>query len=358
MELGFFTMPLHPPGSNVTRTLEDDLSQLVKLDELGYSEAYIGEHFTFEWENIPAPDLLIAQALGVTKNIRLGTGVNCMPNHNPMMLAHRVAQLDHMSKGRFIWGIGSSSTRGDYEMFGFDPESDERRQYTAETLEAILKIWRDPKPGVYESKNWKFRIPEVENDIGLRFHLTPFTKPHPPIALGGGSIRSGTLSIAGQNGWIPISINLAHTRVVKTHWEAVKAGAKKGNVEPDRKEWRIAREVFVAESSKEARRRAVEGILSRDYEQYWFKLLDSKDNMKHSLNIPDSDINIDYLLDNLWIVGNPEEVAEKIRTLHSDVGGFGTLLAMGHEWSPLDEWVESMTLLAEEVMPSLHDLSI
>ena len=80
--------------------------------------------------------------------------------------------------------------------------------------------------------------------------------------------------------------------------------------------------------------------------------------MKHSLDIPDSDINIDYLLDNLWIVGNPEEVAEKIRTLHSDVGGFGTLLAMGHEWRPLDEWVESMTLLAEEVMPSLNDLSI
>ncbi len=102
MELGFFTMPLHPPGSNVTTTLEDDLNQLIKLDELGYSEAYIGEHFTFEWENIPAPDLLIAQALGVTKNIKLGTGVNCMPNHNPMMLAHRVAQLDHMSKGRFI----------------------------------------------------------------------------------------------------------------------------------------------------------------------------------------------------------------------------------------------------------------
>jgi len=274
------------------------------------------------------------------------------------MLAHRVAQLDHMSKGRFIWGIGSSSTRGDYEMFGFDPESDERRQYTAETLDAILNIWKDPKPGVYESNNWKFRIPDVEDDIGLRFHLTPFTKPHPPIALGGGSVGSGTLSIAGQNGWIPISINLAHTRVVKTHWDAVKAGAERGNVEPDRSEWRIAREVFVAETSKQARKLAIEGVLRRDYQEYWFKLLDSKDNMKHSLDIPDSDVTIEYLLDNLWIVGNPEEVAEKIRVLHSDVGGFGTLLAMGHEWRPFDEWVESMTLLSKEVMPRLENLDL
>ena len=110
MNLGYFTMPLHPPGSNITQTLENDLLQLIELDELGYSEAWIGEHFTAKWENIPAPDLLIAQALGLTKKIILGTGVSCMPNHNPFILAHRIAQLDHMAKGRFIWGVGSGDS--------------------------------------------------------------------------------------------------------------------------------------------------------------------------------------------------------------------------------------------------------
>ena len=66
MQLGYFTMPLHPPGSNVTQTLADDLDQLVVLDKLGYKEAWIGEHFTTQWENIPAPDLFIAKALGMT----------------------------------------------------------------------------------------------------------------------------------------------------------------------------------------------------------------------------------------------------------------------------------------------------
>ena len=87
MEVGYFTMPLHPPGSNFTKTLEDDLEQIVTLDRLGYKEAWIGEHFTAEWENIPAPDLFIAQALAMTGSIGLGTGVTCMPNHNPFIVA-------------------------------------------------------------------------------------------------------------------------------------------------------------------------------------------------------------------------------------------------------------------------------
>ena len=104
-------MPLHPPGSNITQTMDDDLDQLVYLDKLGYSEAWVGEHFTAQWENIPAPDLFIAKAIAMTENIVLGTGVTCMPNHNPFMIAHRIAQLDHLAHGRFQWGIGSGDSQ-------------------------------------------------------------------------------------------------------------------------------------------------------------------------------------------------------------------------------------------------------
>ncbi|HEY7908842.1 MAG TPA: hypothetical protein VIC60_08195, partial [Thermomicrobiales bacterium] len=69
MNLGYFTMPLHPPGADIGQTMADDLAQLVALDHLGYREAWIGEHFTSQWENIPCPDLFIAQALALTKQI-------------------------------------------------------------------------------------------------------------------------------------------------------------------------------------------------------------------------------------------------------------------------------------------------
>ena len=107
MDVGYFAMPLHPPGADITQTLDDDLEQIITLDALGYQEAWIGEHFTAAWENIPAPDLFIAKALAMTQQIKLGTGVTCMPNHNPFMVAQRIAQLDHMAHGRFYWGGGA-----------------------------------------------------------------------------------------------------------------------------------------------------------------------------------------------------------------------------------------------------------
>ena len=238
LEVGYFTMPLHPPGSDLTKTLEDDLEQIVALDGLGYKEAWIGEHFTAQWENIPAPDLFIAQALGLTGSIKLGTGVTCMPNHNPFMVAHRVAQLDHMAKGRFMWGVGSGGFPGDFEVFGFDPKGKEHRAMTRDAIDLVLRIWDDPKPGLYEHQYWRFSIPEPIDEIGLRFHVKPYSLPHPPIAVAGVSERSDTLTMAGERGWLPLSINLVPSRVVKTHWESVEEGAARGGRVPDRSQWR------------------------------------------------------------------------------------------------------------------------
>ena len=198
MEIGFFTMPLHPPGVDITQALDDDLEQFVTLDRLGYKEAWIGEHFTSEWENVPCPDLFIARALGATENIVLGTGVTCMPNHDPFMIAHRIAQLDHLAHGRFYWGVGSGGFPGDFEVFGFDPESGEQRQMTRDAVDLVLQLWDDPKPGVYEHKFWRFTVPEPNPQIGLSFHYKPYQKPHPPIGVAGVSKRSDTLVLAGR----------------------------------------------------------------------------------------------------------------------------------------------------------------
>src|SRR6266849_7574140 len=140
MRLGYFAMPLHPPGADPAGTMDDDLVQLATLDRLGYEEAWIGEHFTSEWENIPCPDLFIAQALARTQRIVLGTGVSCLPNHHPLMLAQRIAQLDQMARGRFRWGVGSGGYPGDFELFDIDVEHLEQRPLTREILDAVLAL--------------------------------------------------------------------------------------------------------------------------------------------------------------------------------------------------------------------------
>ena len=360
MEAGYFTMPLHPPGSDVTKTLDDDLEQMVTLDRLGYKEAWIGEHFTCEWENIPAPDLFIAKALALTKNIILGTGVTCMPNHNPFMIAHRIALLDHMAHGRFHWGVGSGSFPGDFEVFGLDPATGEQRGMTRDAIDLILKMWDDPEPGLYENRYWRFKIPNPVDEIGLRFHMKPYQRPHPPIGLAGISPKSDTLVLAGERGWIPLSINIVPTRILKTHWDAVEEGARITGRATNRWAWRIARDVYIAETTEQARTEALEGVLRRDFEQYFLRLLRKMkmlDLMKVDPDMPDADVTLEYLVDNIFIVGSVDDVADKLRRLYLDVGGFGVLLAMGHEWQPKERWVNSMTLLVKEVVPKLADLN-
>ena len=142
---------------------------------------------------MPAPDLLIAQAQGLTQNIVLGTGVNCIPNHNPFTLAHRIAQLDQMARGRFQWGVGSGGFPGDFTVAGIDPSTGEHRDMTREAIDLILKLWEDPTPGLYEHPRWRFNVPEPDPEIGLRVHVKPYQLPHPPIAMAGISVKSDTL---------------------------------------------------------------------------------------------------------------------------------------------------------------------
>ena len=357
MEIGDFTMPLHPPGTGFTDNIDHDLARMAVLDELGYREAWIGEHFTSRWESIPAPDLFIARALGMTENLILGTGVNCLPNHSPFTLAHRIAQLDHMAHGRFQWGVGPGGFPGDLEAAGFDPATGKHRQMTRESVDLILELWRDPKPGKYESEFWSFTVPEPWDDIGLGFHMQPYQKPHPPIAVAGSRPSSGTLKLAGERGWIPMSINFLPGSAVAAQWASVEEGARESGRTADRGEWRIARDVYVADTTAQARKDALEGPIGRAYRGYFLPILGRipgrLDQLKVDPNMPDSDVTLEYLLDHIWVVGSPDEVAEKLNRLYEEVGGFGVLLTIGHEWKPWDRWRHSTELLVREVLPRL-----
>src|SRR5881628_3912358 len=153
-------MPLHPPGADPAQTMEEDLEQLVTLERVGFEEAWIGEHITAVWENIPCPDLFIAKALGLTHRMKLGTGVSCLPNHNPLMLAQRIAQLDQMARGRFYWGVGSGGFPGDFDLFDVDSQNDEQRALTREVLDGVLELWDSPETGLRSHSRWRYRVPE------------------------------------------------------------------------------------------------------------------------------------------------------------------------------------------------------
>ena len=202
MEFGYFAMPSHPPERGLKAGHDWDLQTLRWLDELGYTEAWIGEHHTAPWEPHPAPDLLIAQALMQTKRIRIGPGGFLLPYHHPAELANRVAMLDHLSEGRLNFGVAASGLASDWAMFRVDGNSGEHREMTRESLDIILRLWSDEKEFEYDGKYWKVAKPPEQFGF-LRPHIYPLQKPHPPIGVAGVSKQSDTLKLAGERGFLP-----------------------------------------------------------------------------------------------------------------------------------------------------------
>ena len=96
MQLGFFTMPMHPPGRNVTETLKEDRAAILLADRLGYREAFIGEHTTDRCETIASCLAFIASLASETTQIKLGSGTVNLPNNHPAQVAATVAMVDHL----------------------------------------------------------------------------------------------------------------------------------------------------------------------------------------------------------------------------------------------------------------------
>ena len=358
MKLGLFLMPLHRPDRPHADTYREDLELVEYADRLGFAETWVGEHFNLPWENMPSPELFIAQALEVAPRMKFGTGVSLLGFHHPAHVALRIAQLDHMSRGRVYLGIGAGGGGADAEMFGVNMDAGGARERMAESIEVILKIWKG-EPFEHVGRFYKSAIAEPRPEYRIGFHMKPYQDPHPPIAVAGSSPHSGTLEMVGEKGWIPMSSAFLHESFLPSHREVFERGARRGGMPVPANKWRIAREAFVADDGAKARRDALNGPLGSFFTDYWIPLFGYGDRglsaLKTDPDTPDAEVTPEYMLENLWIVGDPDECARRIRRMRDAVGGFGTLLLMCHDWAnDRPKWFRSLELMAKEVMPLVN----
>src|ERR1700752_3992898 len=117
MRLGVFMMPFHAPDPPLWNTPQEDSEKSVLADQLGFDELWLGEHFSATSEPIPSPLMFFANLLQRTQKIALATAIINPPNHPPAIVAAEVAQFDHMSKGRFMLGVGPGGLVSDFELF-------------------------------------------------------------------------------------------------------------------------------------------------------------------------------------------------------------------------------------------------
>jgi alkanesulfonate monooxygenase SsuD/methylene tetrahydromethanopterin reductase-like flavin-dependent oxidoreductase (luciferase family) len=357
MKLGLCLNPAHKPGTPVTESSDRDLQLVRWAEELGYSEVWFGEHLTVPWEGCPAPDLLIAQALRETSEIRLGTASMNLPLHHPAMAAHRIAYLDNLAGGRFNLGIGASGTLTDWQLFGIDGIEGENREMLWESLDAILRLWSEPEPFEADGEHWKIVKPADLFGGMLGFHLTPLQNPHPPISVSGLSPDSPTLEVCGERGYAPLSLAFG-AEYLRGHWAAVEAGAEAAGRGADREQWGVVWDVFVADSDDEAVAHYLDSGVGDYLREFWLPLLADVGLIamyKGDPAMADAEVTPDYFARNVAMIGSPDTVVEKIEAAQEETGGFGTLIQFGADFAGKPEPMRaSMELLAGEVLPRVN----
>ena len=358
MDLGFFTMPIHPVAKDWRTSLHEDRAAFLLADELGFTEGYVGEHTTDAAENITHCISFIAWIASQTKDIRLGTGTVNLPNTHPAAVAGQIAMLDHMLDGRLIFGISPGGLATDAEAFG-SLDAD-RGEMFLEAIDHILEIWKRDAPYDIEGKYWTITTRSQEmTEIGQGIMAKPLQRPHPPIVVTAVAPFSKGVQAAAARGWDPISANFLLPQWVATHWPKYAEGCRDGGRPADPANWRVARSIFVADDMDTARNYAL-GPQS-PYRYYFSQLLTKMKKhgranlFKADQDMSDDEVTLDGVLDACVTWGTPDKVADDLMAFRDTVGDFGTLLYAGKDWADVDLGRRSMQLLAEKVQPAVND---
>ncbi len=352
--LGMFLMPVHDPAKPLAQCYDEDLELVVRCESLGFSEFWVGEHHSSTYENIVMPEIFIGKALAMTKSIRLGPAPVCLQYHHPVHVAGRLAFLDHLSHGRLNVCFGPGAIPTDMEVYGVDPKETSAR--VAEAIDMILKIWTTDPPYEIPGRFWHVQLQRaLDPEMGLGTLHKPLQRPYPPIHVPCIARDSQGLRQAAARGFVPISHHMVAVEALQNHWQTYQAGAATSGRVARQPDWKVARNIFVADSNVEARRLARGNSLGKciDYILELTRRGPGLAMWKRNPTMTDSECNLDYFLDEVIIAGAPDEVARRLGELRQRIGAFGTLVLVAHDWDDKERWLDSLELFVREVMPRL-----
>jgi len=360
MKLGYFTMPLHPLERSPTETLQEDRDAIILADRLGYHDAFVGEHLTERSENITSSMLFLATLISDTKSIKLATGTSNLSQMHPVLVASHAAMLDHLAKGRFVFGVSAGALRCDAEALG--NLNEDRNKMFAESIDVILAIWERDSPYDIDFPDNRYKVSvATTRDMSIgRGHLyKPYQKPRPEIVGTVVAPHSKGVIAMGERDFHPLSANFLLAKWLPSHWANYGEGKRKAGQTADPADWRIARTIFVADDDKVAQRYGRDDP-SSPYRYYWrmltYKMMNAKRQIafKNDQSQPDSTLTEDYILDNLVIHGSVDKVVDEILKLREVSGDFGEIVYAGMDWVDPALARRSMELMANEVMPRVN----
>lgn len=341
LKFGIFLAPLHAPGQNPTLLLQRDLELVQRLEELGYDEAWFGEHHSAGSEIYASPEIMIAAAGERTKRIKLGTGVTSVSYHNPLWAAERMIMLDHLTHGRVMFGLGPGSLPTDAAMLGLSQI--DTRELLEENADIIMRLLRG------ESVTAKTRTHEL---VDAQIQMAPYSSPLFDVAVAAVASPTGS-RLAGKHGVgllsIAATLSADGFNALQHHWGIVEEFAAKSgrSAEVDRSKWRLVGPFHIAETKEQAYKDVEHGI------EHWFNYFQKVAAFPQMAVLGDNKREmIDFInTAGIGVIGTAEEARGQVQRLVDQSGGFGTLLLQGHDWANPAATQRSFELFAQDVMP-------
>jgi limonene 1,2-monooxygenase len=338
LRFGIFLPPMHPVGQNPTLSIHRDLELIHYLDALGFDEAWIGEHHSSGYETIASPEVFIAMAAAMTKRIKLGTGVSSLPYHHPLILADRIVLLDHLTRGRAMFGVGPGQLASDASMLGIDVDS--QRRMMEESFDVIMRLFAGEV--VTAETDW-FTLREG------RLQLKPYSKFDIAVAA---SISPSGPKLAGRHGTGLISVaatNPAGFANLAGHWKVMEEQAADNGRTVDRASWRMMGPMHLADTCAEA----------IDNCRFGFERV--MGYLSHVVPTgPSSTTNYDDRIKEMndtgaGVIGTPDMAIAQIERLIEQSGGFGCYLTFGGDLADHRQTLRSYELMAQYVIPHFTD---
>jgi alkanesulfonate monooxygenase SsuD/methylene tetrahydromethanopterin reductase-like flavin-dependent oxidoreductase (luciferase family) len=360
MRLGYFTMPVHPMGRDWSQTLREDREAIVLADQLGFYDAFMGEHLTDACENITNSMLFLATLIHSTKAIKLATGTTNLAQMHPVVIAVNAAMFDHLAQGRFVMGVSPGALTSDCEAIGILDK--DRNKIFADAIDVILAIWQRDPPYDIDFEGNRFKVGFARTaalELGVGVLAKPFQKPRPEIVGTVVAPFSPGVVLMGKRDFHPLSANFLLAQHLKSHWTNYAKGKAEAGQKADIADWRVARTIFVADDDKLARAYGHDDAKS-PYRHY-FGNMRAKMMRGNRLYVfkkykeqPEEEITVDYVMDNCVTYGSVNKVVDKILKMREEAGNFGELVYAGMDWVDPALAKRSMQLMAEEVMPRVN----
>ena len=337
LRAGIFLPPFHPTDEDPTLCMERDFELMEWLDRLGFAEAWIGEHHSGGFELYGSPELFIAGAAARTKHIRLGTGVLSLPYHHPLILADRMVQLDHQTRGRAMFGIGPGLLASDAMMLGIDPDT--QRDRMEESLDVITRLMAGEV--VTRESDWF----TLRNG---RLHLRPYSRPRPHIAIASAVTPNGG-RLAGRYGLGMLSVAVSNALgfdALDLNWKIANEVAATEGRTMDRQDWRLMAPFHIAET----REKAVENV-KWGFEKWQDYAYAISPLGGQAIGIASIESIIE---DQRGAVGTPDDAVAVLEKFWAKTGGFGCIMLLAHDWADWEATKRSYELFARYVLPKFE----